>query len=620
MHKFVEKVDDWKVSDQIEHPRVFLSKAKLSRLRERSTKEGTAWERMLENAESTAREPLKPLGPDDRPAQGVVELAFAYALWEDELFLRALLSRIERAFECENWVWHGHRRTRMDLLSSNTTSAIALAYDWLYETLSDSERTWLIEGLKARDLTWFFEIASRKTEWWTNCRMNWQSVMMSNLGVTILATLDQVPDWREGLKLAIEGVVEVLDEEGEDGSHREGVSYWAYGIGESAWFALALKEATKSLINLFEHPYFDATRNFALYMLTPDGGCFDFEDCHWSSERSWLIALLAREFRDTALQSLVSPPESMNVRFALSYDPSLEARLEEETPTSFFFPCIGTVSMRSDWGERATLLCFHAGKTTVPHSHLDVGSFIIGTRGERLIPDSGVWRYDHYHGFFDTSGPRWDYDANSTIGHNLILVDGEGERFGEEHYGEILSVELGGDVEWVVSDLRRLYAPLLSRFVRYFVFVKADAVVVLDDISSEEPRHFEWLLQFSGELSLNKHRARIRKGDALAELFLHGIQQSEGYRVSLHRRITHYTTAYSDEASREVKFLSFGPIHRQKLWRPKVAILLGDTGDELRGAVEFREAEAQASITLPWRGKQTRIVVDYRTLSISADH
>jgi len=562
------------------HPRTFVTASMLKTLRERAAREGGAWDAMrtaaLQTAKTTLAGPLPPLDPNTTAEGAALQLAFVHALWPDAGLVEAALAHIARAFACDNWVWHGHRPLRMDLYSSAATAHIAIAYDLLYDSLSEEQRGWIVRGLLARDLSWFFEIAAAKSEWWTKCRMNWQSVMMGNLGIAIMCTMERVPEWQRGIAMAIEGVVEVLDEEGPDGSHREGLGYWHYGIGEAAWFGLALKTFTGGQVNLFEHPYLRATRDFPLHMNTPDGGCFDFEDCGSHAQGDWLVALLAREYRDSALQSLVRVPEVMDMRFAVCYDPSLDASLPDETPTAHYFPCTQTVCLRSGWNVDATFVAFHAGKTTVPHAHLDVGSFIVGSHGRRLVPDSGVWTYDHYHGFFDVSGPRWDFDGNATLGHSLLLVDGQGQRYGEEHYAAIQSVELGKGADRIVCDVQPAYGTLLSRFIRYFVYLRPNIVVVLDDIASAVPRHFAWLLQYAGTVELGKGRWRIRNGDAAADVIFWGAKQEDGYRMTEERRTSHYRSAYSTDITRVVQFVSVGPMHRQREWRPAAVIVVGD--------------------------------------------
>jgi len=107
------------------------------------------------------------------------------------------------------------------------------------------------------------------------------------------------------------------------------------------------------------------------------------------------------------------------------------------------FRSIGVVVSRSGWDSKASFLEFKAGKTTANHSHLDINSFVFYAYGRRLIKNLGSWPYTPNGGlgFFDTKGRRWCYEANSTLGHNILLVDGRGQNYGDNCYGAIVRAE-----------------------------------------------------------------------------------------------------------------------------------------------------------------------------------
>ena len=97
-----------------------------------------------------------------------------------------------------------------------------------------------------------------------------------------------------------------LDGQPVDGSDREGLQYWHFGIGEAVWFGLALRTASRGAVNLLSHRYLQVTGEFARHMSTPDG-CFDFEDCCNFRADDWLIAALSRESESPSLRAMVAP-------------------------------------------------------------------------------------------------------------------------------------------------------------------------------------------------------------------------------------------------------------------------------------------------------------------------
>ena len=86
------------------------------------------------------------------------------------------------------------------------------------------------------------------------------------------------------------------------------------------------------------------------------------------------------------------------------------------------------------------------------------------------------------------------------MGHNTILVDGEGQRYGSQYYGRIVRFSTSKCYDYLVSEGHRAYGELLDRFVRFLVFLKPNFIVIVDDLRSSRERRFEWLLHYSGRL------------------------------------------------------------------------------------------------------------------------
>ena len=55
------------------------------------------------------------------------------------------------------------------------------------------------------------------------------------------------------------------------------------------------------------------------------------------------------------------------------------------------------------------------------HGHLDIGQFVVHWQNEYYIRDIGKGGYDEK--YFDDV--RWDYPHTSSIGHNVVFVNGE---------------------------------------------------------------------------------------------------------------------------------------------------------------------------------------------------
>jgi len=435
-------------------------------------------------------------------SRALLNLSFISLITEDGSSIQYSLELIDYLLN-SNWVLPFHKPLRIDLGVANTSSNLALIYDWLFNYMDRDIKSRIQAILINRVLDPFVEISSKGLEWWSRTTNNWRSVICGDIGLVALALLDKYDKLKECLKESIIGVVTVFNRIGRDGGYDEGVGYWSYGIGEGVKFAEALKRVSNSKINLFEHPRLRITGYFALYLCTPDLKSFNFSDCRYIPPSNWLVAKLAAEYRDPHLQWLAQRLRAQKTTafYAIFYDDSVPSR-RPDLPTYKVFRDIGVVVTRSSWNDDSSYLGFKTGATFVSHAHLDVNSFVFYAYGKRLIKDLGSWPYtpDKGLGFFDKKERRWLYEANSTLGHNTLLVDGLGQICSKESHGKIVKTSFSKDVDLIIGDGHLAYGDLLTRFYRWLIFIKPSILVIIDDVSSDRPRRYELLFHPDGDV------------------------------------------------------------------------------------------------------------------------
>ncbi len=254
------------------------------------------------------------------------------------------------------------------------------------------------------------------------------------------------------------------------------------------------------------------------------------------------------------------------------------------TPPSKAPTATETAVMRSDWGDDATFLGVHTGGTVVPHSHLDIGTFTLIGRGERLIDDAGKWPYDHAAGFFDNSGPRWDYEANDTVGHNTVLVDGQGQVFAEGCQGRIIASEEGKDASTLIADVTDAYDGRLARFVRYVAFLKPDVVVIVDDLVANDASEFSWLLHTGGEATLNDTEWTFARGEAAVDVKILGFDalgDTGGYMTGWVDRKGHYEEYNHRYVTPVNRYAVFETLHPESAWLVPAVLRVRDREADL---------------------------------------
>lgn len=580
---FIAAVRAWDLPTDASHPRLYFSKPDIPALRQRAQADEALWKR-LEGA-----------GENDRA--GLEELCLAYLMTGDTTCAERAKQKVEAIIAQPDWVYEHHKPLVVDLRVAGRIAELGTAYDYLYEYLTPEERDTIRTAILDRGVRLFLDIHSKQSEWWARSTHNWRSVICGEMGIGALAVMEDYPDARAALEEAVNGCLVVLDRGGIDGGWDEGVGYWAYGIGRALRFGLTLKNVSGGAVDLFQHPYVKVTGDFGLYTITPDGGCFDFADCHSRRPNPWLMAVLAAGTRSPHWQWYARQHFRPSVTDLAWFDPDAPTAPPTELPKAKLFRGIQIGIMRTGWEADDVFLGFKSGPTTANHSHLDINSFMLSAFGKALIIDTGSWTYAHAYGFFSTRGPRWDYDANDTIAHSTVLVNGRGQQYGEEHYGEILKLETQDAYDYLVADGAPAYGDALTKFLRYVVFLKPDCFVILDDLAAAEPSEFEALFQYAGELSAGENGLLTVTNEGAAADMLFVLPTDEtGRTIAKVDRRTNYPSS-SGARSPSFRYVSVSPLHKATAARIIIVLRARKADDQAPLEAKVVE-ESDAQVTL----------------------
>jgi hypothetical protein len=166
-----------------------------------------------------------------------------------------------------------------------------------------------------------------------------------------------------------------------------------------------------------------------------------------------------------------------------------EAHAIERLDDVFYASEVGYVSARDSWAEDATIFTFNSGPYYAQarlHDQSDNNSFALVAGGAPMIIDSG------------DGNDKPDAPQASSLGHNLVLVDGLGEhppgpRIGVS--GRIVAFGTHDDAVCVIGDARESYcfrdynAVLRAHRTGVFVRKPFPYVVVYDDIQKDRGEH-----------------------------------------------------------------------------------------------------------------------------------
>ncbi len=553
----------------LSYPRLFFSSTDIPALRARAG----AVPGLIERAKARADAHLSaPTLDTSNLYNGMVgamgrmgDLSSAYVLTGEGRYAEGTKAALAQAFELPKWVFPVHEPMAFDHGSANVSAAVALALDFLGDALTEDERSGFLHRLIGRTAGLFRKVYAEKSERWVTSRFNWRSMICSDMGLALLTALEHDPDALEGLACALDGTLAILDDAPPDGEWGEGVGYWGAAIGLPVRLALAMDRLTGGRLDLFQHPYLQKTGDFLMHITGPNGRVFAFADCGQAlgGQAAAMLGLLGRKAGrpEWVRLSLQHRPETL---FDLACTSGLSApEAAPDPPPAKRFGTYEVATLRSGWGPKDAFVALKAGPTVVGHSHLDVNGFTVTALGETLVPDLGTWPYAHFIGFFDTADRRWNFDSNATRGHNTLLVDGQGQRFAEDAVGRIVRFAPGEAFDLVVSDGTTAYAPLLTRFHRWFLFFKPDLLVIFDDVRADEARRVEWLLPYEWEAEEAEGvDLRVVKGSAVLDTSFLLPDRKEGWVAShVSRKFTYRDSNRQVPVHPENRYVAFSTMH-----------------------------------------------------------
>ncbi|WP_407319734.1 DUF4962 domain-containing protein [Isoptericola halotolerans] len=476
---------------------------------------------------------------------GAANLALAHRLTGQSHYLDELRRWLTPALSFPHW-----GRANLpdhDLDAGWLLHGLGLAYSWAGSALEPHERAALRDKLILQGTRLYDYAVESEGGWWSSSywqNHNWICYAgLATAGYALRDDHEPAHEWTERAKENFATVLRMLPE---DGSNNEGVVYWRYGVPWLVSYLDVLK-STEGLDWFVDSDYLRETFWYRLYQAAPDlerivdhGDCHDRRSGHPVAmyyklaaeyripQCQWLADKVADEFfwRE-AYESGVRPGVRAEAyQELLWFDPTAPSEGPEQLPTNRWFTDLGLVVGRTSWEPDAVMVSFKAspggghkawdtshrikretGWTTLNagHHHPDAGTFALLGHGAYLALDEGY-----------SSRKRTEH-------HNAVLVDGNGfvnedryhvfENLAEEYEAHIVTATLTDGWVHAVSETSAMYDRALgvTRARRHLVLTPGGTVVLLDDLRSEAPRTWTWLLQ-------TEHAARPEgAGEWLAE-------------------------------------------------------------------------------------------------------
>lgn len=422
----------------------------------------------------------------------------------------------------------------------------SLAYNWIGDTLSETERTAVETALgywaHQRYLNAVEPYHPDLGNWWPKSYIqNHSGSNYAAMGLAALA-LEEVDD-RAELWLATATanwtvIRDLLNGIG-DGTWHEGWTYQWYQFQTAIPFLYALRQAED--VDLLPDEQWQEHIAYVAYAHLPGSHQWATP---WGNVSTWpwphpspvfILRFLANEYRsgeaaylaNRFLNNYARYPDVWSFPYVayefLFYDPTVRSLSPEAAGRSrtHRFADAEVVIARESWGADALVFGIKSGPyggrsifdafqngtapfgdpdvdANVGHNHRDAGTIWIAREDEWLLPEDV--RYEGYE----------------TSLHNTLLIDDEGQALyspdrpgldaitrGEYYDAEILSFVDTEEYTFVESDLTRTYGtiPGIQRVRRLVVYLRPETIIVVDDLLADTSR--EWSSVFHADSSVS---------------------------------------------------------------------------------------------------------------------
>lgn len=524
------------------HPRLFFTAEEIDTLRTKST---GSHQEIWRPVQVFAEESVGTSPPDKAPADGslsqyrdyahqLIPFALTCVITEQEDVCELATEHLLTYASWSQWDVGGERSLRLaHMLLGN-----ALAYDWLYSRLSDSQRQQVRANL-ATQAQYMYEASvvpykdDEWNNWWRDSyAQNHFWVNHSALGIAALALLDEderASGWLDHAVQKMTRARDVLDGIA-DGSWHESIPYQSYMLTMSLPFLANLRTITS--IDLIPEIYINNYVFWRLYNYLPDTKPFilsygDFE-WNWIGPVSHNLRFAAAETNNGYAEWIAQqyavryqrhPGITSSPWYALEflyYNPDIQPTMPNGLAQARVFDDSESVIWRTGWAENDLVFGLKGGmyggrfaferflnqrypwddscgnnrcSLNVDHDHADANTFYMYNQGTWLAPEHvGV-------------------DKRESHFHNTVLIDGAGQYIPPpDNYGVVLedfrnrngflemSISLP-DFDYVASNATRLYRHLgtFEDITRHVVFVRPNYLVMLDNLSAQSPHQYEWI-------------------------------------------------------------------------------------------------------------------------------
>jgi len=462
----------------LEHPFILFNDTELYNLTQRINDTNKPWNSWYASYNSSVKNIND---PEDYGYESLyvylLRLSLSFAIDGGQETLTKIKDYLDYIGSIQNWT--------QDLRRSYATQAYAMAYDIIYQNLTQAEQTKYYNYLndQAAPLM-LMDLYSDN---------NHRVVDAGGLGLAGLALKNA-----SMVDIAIDTILEYYyNKVQEDGGSYEGYSYNGFAVNEILMFIIGLKR--RGGFNFFEDPQIIATLEFFAETLSPIGLANLYEDCTYSSRVHENLLVGAAQLNDTyptlasnfqytweQRQNNSAYPGAVNFDYIegdgtsfiriTCYDVNSTINATQYTSRKEIWKESGMAFLRAADLPEALFMSFSSKSYRQSHTHLDENSFELWAYGALLVNNPG------YPGWGET-GHDWSIKTEAS---NTLLINGADQ---VQLYGEGLTASISSPYfSMVIGEANEIYtdpgapqnAPeLYFLFILNFIFIGIASILFI---------------------------------------------------------------------------------------------------------------------------------------------
>ena len=446
----------------------------------------------------------------------VMTLAIAYFITGDTKYPQKAFLELRAASELPTWHHNEHA-----LNTAETMIAFAIAYDWLYDCWTDSQKELIEKTVYEKGMQFahdcYYGMGTGTSTWWATNDTNWGAAANSCTGVAAMAFMEVYPEFcSDLLSKALRGFEFPLQNFYPSGCWFEGTGYFDYVMDHVAKFSRSVHRTFGTDFNLLKAPSLELAGD---YIISLDGPVAS-NNFHDNSEHHTLpgtVAFLAKTFNKYGYLSErlnaidfygLAPGLHDIIYWPTDYDPGVSATLQKDN----YFSGTELVVMRSEYANpESTYISFHGGDVEVQHSHVDAGAFVLDMNGVRWAHDLGADDYN-LDGYFETSKKRYTYYRVRAEGHNVPVIDPD-ESAGQElkAFAPVECLVEGESGSYSILDLTPAYKKQCTSLKRGFMMAEnRRTVTIRDEYEFTEGEHeLYWFMHTRASIEIVDDKTAI---------------------------------------------------------------------------------------------------------------